>query len=194
MISPTDDGSNTSSKKGETFTSEEQGLRKRRKSCAKASKKKSSGSGRKEKLNQNDVALALSRKGSTVFRNNVGVAFHRDGSVVVYGLCPGSSDLIGWTPVEITQEMVGRVFAVFTAVEVKRTHGGVISGKQRTFTDNVIAAGGFAMFARSPEDVSQIDEQILKPVSPARVRGLKAFECLPQEVAGEPNDDAGKGA
>jgi hypothetical protein len=40
--------------------------------------------------------------------------------VLKYGLCLGSSDLIGWTIREITPDMVEKKVAVFTAIQVIR--------------------------------------------------------------------------
>lgn len=113
--------------------------------------------GRRETNIQNTIRLALSAKGVTTFRNNVGVAQFPDGSRVQYGLCPGSSDLIGWTPVTITPEMVGRTVAVFTAIEVKQP-GKYPSPEQRQFLANVTKAGGISGTARSPEDALNITE------------------------------------
>ena len=121
------------------------------------------------------------------------MAYHRDGSVVVYGLCVGSSDLIGFTPVEITQDMVGRRLAVFTAVECKRERGGGLSPEQANFLRRVLEAGGFAITARSPEDAAQVDEQILSPVSPDRVRGPKTQSAPMQRASGDQNKHGGGG-
>jgi hypothetical protein len=63
------------------------------------------------------------------------------------GLCEGSSDLIGWTPVTITPDMVGTTIAVFTAVEVKTGRVRVTEAQTR-FLDAVTAAGGIARVAR----------------------------------------------
>lgn len=98
------------------------------------------------------VMYALSQSGATVFRNNVGVARYPDGSRVRYGLCPGSSDIIGWTPVTVTPDMVGRTLAVFTAVEVK-TDRGRVTGKQSNFINRVSEAGGMARIVRSEEEI-----------------------------------------
>lgn len=96
--------------------------------------------------------LAATRLGARVFRNNVGVAYFPDGSVVRYGLCPGSADLIGWVPVTVTPGMVGTTIARFLAIECK-TKKKKPTDKQRHFLDAVNAAGGVAFSARSGEDV-----------------------------------------
>ena len=90
-----------------------------------------------------------------LFRNNVGQCQATDGRVVRFGLCEGSSDLIGFTSVEITPEMVGQRLAVFTAVEVKTPRGRITDAQQK-FIDLVNEAGGRAGVARSVEDVENI--------------------------------------
>ena len=64
----------------------------------------------------------------------------------------GSSDLIGWSTITITQDMVGAHVAIFSAIEVKRTTGGRRSPDQINFVNNVKSAGGIAGFATSEED------------------------------------------
>lgn len=103
------------------------------------------------------LALNNALPSMRLFRNNVGVARHGN-STVVYGLAPGSSDLIGWTPLRIRPEHVGRTVAVFTAVEVK-TSTGRPSKQQEHFLDVVEQAGGIAALARDPQDVLTAVEQ-----------------------------------
>lgn len=108
-----------------------------------------------------------------LFRNNVGAAWQGDaqwlhtGTVlipnprrVVYGLAPGSSDLIGWRTVTITPAMVGLRLPVFTAVEVK-TGQQRPSKEQRNFIAAVQAAGGIAGTARSVEEAERL---VLRPM------------------------------
>lgn len=93
-----------------------------------------------------------------LFRNNVGTATTSTGSVIKFGLCPGSSDLIGWTTIEITPEMIGRRIAVFTAIEVKSATGRA-SDKQKKFIKRIHDCGGIAGVARSLDDaVNVVDE------------------------------------
>jgi hypothetical protein len=61
----------------------------------------------------------------------------------------GTADLIGWTSIEITPEMVGQKIAVFTSVETKRTQGGRTSDAQQKWCDQVTKAGGIAFVANS---------------------------------------------
>lgn len=101
------------------------------------------------------VMLAASRLGWRIFRNNVGVLPDRRGVPVRYGLCPGSSDLIGWRSVTITPAMVGDTIAQFVAVEVK-TPSGKVSPEQMAWLTAVLEAGGVAMVARDPEDFKKV--------------------------------------
>jgi hypothetical protein len=90
-----------------------------------------------------------------LLRNNVGVLQDRNGTYIRFGLCSGSSDLIGWKSVVITPEMVGKRVAVFTAIEVKSKNG-VVSIGQNMFLKVVREAGGLAGVARSMEDAEGI--------------------------------------
>lgn len=111
-----------------------------------------------ETAEQKRAMLALSKTGR-IFRNNVGVAVYQvEGQQprrVRYGLCPGSSDLIGWTRVKITPEMIGSEVAVFTAIEMK-SKTGTAGREQRNFRDQVLSAGGVSGIARSGEEAAGI--------------------------------------
>lgn len=61
----------------------------------------------------------------------------------------GASDLIGWTKVTITPEMVGQDVAVFTAIETKASKGGKKRDTQVNFCNQVSNQGGIAGFANS---------------------------------------------
>jgi hypothetical protein len=115
-----------------------------------------------------DIMVALSRVGCRVFRNNVGTGWVgkssrvnatdvliRQARPLRAGLAEGSSDLIGWTPVKITNDMVGLTLAVFTALEVKSDHGR-LSKQQKQFLNAVQLAGGIAVCARSEEEAVRI--------------------------------------
>lgn len=67
---------------------------------------------------------------------------------VKFGLAPGSSDLIGWRSVEITEEMIGQRLAVFLALEIK-SKSGRLRPEQSNFIAVVERAGGIAGVARS---------------------------------------------
>ena len=95
-----------------------------------------------------------SRPDLRLFRNNVGVCEFPDGSRVAYGLCPGSSDLIGFQTIRIAPEMVGHRLARFVAIEVKGPSGRPTDAQHR-FIEAVGRAGGIAILARSPMDVKE---------------------------------------
>ena len=106
------------------------------------------------------IMLALGRGLSRVFRNNVGVLPDATGRPIRYGLCTGSSDLIGWTSQTITPDMVGKQVAVFTAVEVKNDKGRP-TAEQKAFLTAVTNAGGIAGVCRSPEEALALTERLV---------------------------------
>lgn len=95
---------------------------------------------------QSDILIALSKAGATVWRNNTGALKDGTGRLVRYGLCNGSSDIIG-----ICAD------GKFLAVEVKKTTGRATEYQLR-FIDAVRAKGGRAGVARSVEDALMILE------------------------------------
>lgn len=122
----------------------------------------------------NRILLAVSRLHmTTLFRNNTGqgwvgrskslpggTVIIADARPLAAGLCKGSSDLIGWTRVEITPEMVGQKIAVFTAIEIK-TPGSQPTTEQVNFIVTVQDAGGIAGVARSEADAINIVTQLV---------------------------------
>lgn len=125
---------------------------------------------------QNRIWKALAQAGATVFRNNVaqavvgrivwireactvrlqpGDAVVRNARVLHAGLMKGSGDLIGWTEVVVTPEMVGRTVAIFTSVEAK-SGSGRSTPDQVKWRENVRRAGGFAGEARNDVDALSI--------------------------------------
>ena len=130
-----------------------------------------------------DMMVAASRLGARLFRNNTGTAwignvqhFKRltqtmvnPGDVVIRqarplhaGLCKGSSDLIGWVPVEITQAHVGQTLAVFAAPEVK-VGKTAISQDQRTFISVVNLNGGCAGVVYTVEELEALIQKAKSP-------------------------------
>jgi hypothetical protein len=124
------------------------------------------------------IMLAVSAAGARVFRQNVGVAWVGEpapgtpgsmvrinpGDVVLRnarplhaGLCKGSADCIGWTPVTVKPEHVGATMAVFTAIEVKGPKGRV-SEAQADFIAAVKRSGGIAGVARSEAEALELLE------------------------------------
>jgi len=81
-----------------------------------------------EGIVQEAVEITAPMLDSRLLRNNSGVLPNSEGTPVRYGLGNistkhnkklKSSDLVGWTSVVITPEMVGKTVAIFTAIEVK---------------------------------------------------------------------------
>lgn len=115
------------------------------------------------------IQLALSKlKNVTTFRNNsaqgwVGTPIARTATKLTLaeyrplhaGLIKGSSDLIGWTSVEVTPDMIGKRVAVFTAIEVKSAKGKA-TAEQINFIAGVKAHGGIAGIARTPDEAVDI--------------------------------------
>lgn len=110
------------------------------------------------------VMLDVSSVGARVFRNNVAKAWIGEsrvlpnGDVLIKnarrlhaGLCVGSSDIVGWTPVVIQDCHVGRTLAVFTALEVKKGRRGA-TDEQANFVEQVAKAGGVAGIVRSSDE------------------------------------------
>lgn len=95
-----------------------------------------------------EIQVALVLEGCRLYRNNVGKLKDLQERYVEFGLCPGSSDLIGWMP-------DGR----FLAVEVK-VRGGRTAPKrlalQMAFQQAVRKDGGVAFFAYSVEEAINI--------------------------------------
>lgn len=85
----------------------------------------------------NACMLALSAAGCMVWRNNTGRLFDRSGRPISFGLCVGSSDLIGICP-----------DGAFLAVECK-TSLGQPTQAQLNFIAAVQRCGGRAGVARS---------------------------------------------
>lgn len=120
--------------------------------------------------------LALSRGPLRLFRNNVGVGWVgktvartggtltlKDARPLHSGLCPGSSDTIGWFSLDITPAMVGRRVAIFTSVEFKdRTQP---TEEQTRFIEAVRRSGGIAGIAHSTTEAQGIIDGYLTALS-----------------------------
>lgn len=131
----------------------------------------------KEANVQRLIQMRVSELGGRVLRNNVGLAWVgklikkkivwkatlQVGDVLIRnarplhaGLEEGSSDLIGWRPLLITQEMVGRTVAQFVGLEIKKTSGGVTSDAQKQFISTIKAAGALAGVVKSIEETNEL--------------------------------------
>lgn len=127
-----------------------------------------------EKSIINKIMMAFSSAGHRIFRNNTGMAwtgirigpFKDQKTVTVFpgdvlirkarpfhgGLCKGSSDLIGFKSITITEEMVGKKVAIFSAIEVK-TKNVKTTDEQKNFVDMVNALGGYAVICKDADEV-----------------------------------------
>ncbi len=90
------------------------------------------------------IMMELSKAGCIVWRNNVGALKDATGRLIRYGLCEGSSDLIGIAP-------DGRMIAM----EVKRP-GKKPTPAQCMFIDAVRRKGGIAGVATSAAEALHI--------------------------------------
>lgn len=105
--------------------------------------------------------MAVSAAGARVFRNNRGMFYTMDGRKVRAGLeANGASDLIGFVPIIITPEMVGRKVAVFLALECKNESWKKPNKEhelvQQHFIEFVKENGGIASFINDKKDVDKI--------------------------------------
>lgn len=111
-----------------------------------------------------ELLRAASALGARLFRNQIGayrlarpqcIECQRFGRVLTSGLCVGSSDLVGWVPVVIGPEHLGRTLAVFCGVEAKRADGR-LSEPQRAFLAALERDGAVSGVARSVADLHDI--------------------------------------
>jgi hypothetical protein len=118
----------------------------------------------------NQIMLDCVKAGANLFRNNTaqGWAGHATtrkshGEVVTSirnayplraGLCVGSSDLIGWSCVTITPDMIGKTVAIFTAIEVKENTNP--TKEQLQFIQVVKDAGGIAGIAHNSKEAMDL--------------------------------------
>jgi hypothetical protein len=97
---------------------------------------------------QQRIRLELGRGPVRLWRNNVGALRDQRGRLVTYGLCPGSSDLIGLRRITVDPEHLGQQLAVFCAIEIKSQRGQP-TPEQQQFLAAVEQLGGWAGVARS---------------------------------------------
>lgn len=137
-----------------------------------------------EQTLRKQVQLAASRLGARLFRVNTGQAWAgrvtkmhatcvmiSDAYPIRMGLATGGSDLVGWTTVEITSDMVGQRVAVFTAVELKigRLQA---TREQQVFLDAVSRSGGLAGVARTVAEAEAICRPARTPTARATDRTI----------------------
>lgn len=115
----------------------------------------------------NEIRVAVSKVGGRLFGVTVGKFWAgfkvgtlangdtvlRNARIVSVGI-EGMSDLAGWIPVVVTQEMVGTTVAIRLDIEVKTTDRP--SPEQIAWIEAVNKSGGRAGTARTPEDAVRI--------------------------------------
>ena len=104
---------------------------------------------------QQRIRLQLGSSPVRLWRNNVGALRDERGRLVTYGLCKGSSDLIGLRQVLIGPEHLGQTMAVFSAIEVKAPKGR-LREEQRSFLELVERFGGSSGVATSVEEAARV--------------------------------------
>lgn len=125
------------------------------------------------------ILLRFSKLGARLFRMNSGQGWigratkftsethivAQAGDVLIRQARPfhagfeGLSDSVGWIPVEITPDMVGRTVAVYAAAEIK-TGTGRATEPQKQFIAAVRAAGGVAGVCRAEQDADAMVRQL----------------------------------
>lgn len=116
--------------------------------------------GKDESAVQTRIRLEATHKGLTLWRNNVGATYTKDGSFLRYGLANDtkqlnkhikSSDLIGIRSIIITKNHVGMLLGQFVAREVKEENWNYSATEkeeaQLKFLKIVVAMGGDGQFA-----------------------------------------------
>lgn len=126
----------------------------------------------KEKNIQDNIRFKVSKKDPSVllFRNNNGqgfvgkvekefvnlsqivLSFYRR---IVFGLFPGSADLIGLKSIVITPEMVGKKIAVFVSLEIKKP-GEKLKDEQLQWLSVMQQRGAIAGVATSADEALEL--------------------------------------
>ena len=108
----------------------------------------------KERNIQNSIRLECSKGDTRLFVNDVGVA-EQGGRKIRYGLCNGSTDLVGVHTVTVTGDMVGQRVGLAVFAEVK-TATGTVKPHQQRFMDNMSDMGCIVGVVRSVEDMQKL--------------------------------------
>jgi len=110
----------------------------------------------RESSSQKHIWKRASELGARLFRNNVGAFQDKDGRWIQFGVFgKGGHDLVGWLPVVITQEHVGKTIAQFLTVECKGARGRPTKDQLRVMA-MVQKAGGISGVASTIKEVEDI--------------------------------------
>lgn len=98
------------------------------------------------------LQIDLAKVGFRLFRNVVSLLYTKNGTPMKVGI-DGQGDLLGYLPVVITKEMVGKKIAVYVSVETKvgRRQG---TKEQLAWLKSVNENGGAAVIVRPGDDVA----------------------------------------
>jgi hypothetical protein len=97
---------------------------------------------------QQRIRLACGRGPVRLWRNNTGALVDQQWRFVRFGLCKGSSDLIGLRSLEITPELVGQRIAQFVALEIKTNCGASVRSSAPSCRQCKISAALLSSAAR----------------------------------------------
>ncbi len=104
----------------------------------------------KEQAHYNRLCAAYASQGR-IFRNNTGAVTTADGRFITFGLCKGSSDLIGWTEIEITAyEIDGKPIDPTNLVVFPNTQEGLLARAGRTIKAAAALEKASLNFANEP--------------------------------------------
>lgn len=108
-------------------------------------------------VNKEIAAWRNTKKGLVLERNKRRLAtpVGYDKPIMLGWLVDGSADWIGYRPLTITADMVGKTVAQFVAIEAK-SKDGVLKDEQEKFLNAVKDAGGVAGVARSFEEAEAV--------------------------------------
>jgi ribosomal protein S19 len=125
----------------------------------------------KESNIQSLVLMKATELGCRMFRINVGQGWTgnkiikqgkdvliKDARPFRVGVPVGFHDTAGFTPIVITQDMVGKTVAVFTTAEIK-TSTGRATKEQLNFLNHVRENGGISGVVRSPLQFAELIHQ-----------------------------------
>ena len=115
---------------------------------------------------QQTLRLEAAKRGIRLWRNNNGACKDITGRMVRFGLANDSkkvnariksSDLIGITPIKVSQTDVGHTFGIFTSLEVKKSNWEYTDTTrekaQLAWLELVATMGGIAKFVNKKEDL-----------------------------------------
>ena len=126
-----------------------------------------------------ESGIRAAQWGCRMFRNSSGAFKNAVGALVRFGLMENSkrwlaryrsSDKIGFTPVTITPDMVGKTIPVFTSFEDKKAEfklretykHGSREWMQKNWCDFIKSHNGIAGFVRGADDVDKILQEWIK--------------------------------